>query len=388
VVLLSTLPALAQPPSDLDDASERLDALWRIAEPRTKAWFERQVARLRSPDRQARLEAIQSIREYSQKAPGTAAIPAVERCLRDPEPEVRAAALNLRGSLAFHAKEDCPLLIVEALLDESDDVRYHAGNWIGAFDRFAPGGVEVLMRAAKSQSIQVRADVMHALGRSAGKDRNVLGLLKQATTDEAFEVRHTAHIALLNARDRLDDYLPFVIAVREEREAVLAGVGPGSERWEKLSAHAQLAVLGSALQLARWSEDRPDELAEILLKLLDDRSPVMRRGSANLVAASVWKVDLTESLSAARPYVESAIVYGPRFDLSGRGGKSGAAQAAAAEKPPQRSKLSLLLEKRDVEDKLRGLRDDDEDAQVRAAAGRALERLAQSKTTQSKNRQP
>jgi hypothetical protein len=43
--------------------------------------------------------------------------------------------------------------------------------------------------------------------------------------------------------------------------------------------------------LAQWSESRPEELASVLLTLLDDPSPVLRRGAAKLIAASAMQAD-------------------------------------------------------------------------------------------------
>src|SRR5262249_27221695 len=103
---------------------------------------------------------------------------------------------------------------------------------------------------------------------------------------------HSAHIALFRARDRLDEHLPYLIRVREDPASVLTPGPADAEVAKEERAQRNLFLLGIATQVIEWSESRADELAAGLMKLLDDRSVVMRRGAAKLIAASVLKIEI------------------------------------------------------------------------------------------------
>jgi hypothetical protein len=126
------------------------------------------------------------------------------------------------------------------------------------------------------------------------------------------------------------------------------------------------------VQLLEWSETWAEELADVLMKLLQDESAVMRLGSANVIAASVVKADLTPSkdgvpfLSPSKPKDDGVIDLLPSA-LPEKQPKPKA--------PPEKSKVALCLEKRSVRERLNKLREDAEPS-VRKAAGTALERLA------------
>jgi hypothetical protein len=176
---------------------------------------------------------------------------------------------------------------------------------------------------------------------------------------------------MFRANDRLDEFLAYIIRVREDPDAVLSPAPENREIREREKAMKNLFVLGSAMRVIEWSERRADELAPALLKLLGDKSPVMRRGAANLIGAAVVKVDLSDPARRPDDWL-ARIVSGVGPDNMPRPPK----KDAPAEGRAQKSKVAVRLEKLNVEARLRELRDKDPDRGVRDAARHALERLA------------
>src|SRR5262249_12964966 len=198
------------------------------------------------------------------------------------EGEVRRDAVLALGLIANKLGKPCPLAVLEALLDKEDEVRWQAMACTPLFKTFAPGSVEVLLRCAKSESADVRGDSLFLLALAGGKDPKVLGVIEKAKQDQTFLVRHTAYCAMFRANDQLDEFLAYIIRAREDPDAVLSPAPENREMREREKSMTNLFVLGSAMRVIEWSERRADELAPALLKLLGDKSPVMRRGAANL----------------------------------------------------------------------------------------------------------
>jgi uncharacterized protein (TIGR03067 family) len=191
-------------------------------------------------------------------------------------------------------------------------------------------------------------------------------------------VRCAAHAALFRARGNLDDYLTYLIRAREDPAVVLAPIPDDAELAKTDRLRRNLLIISSGLQLAEWSETRAEEFAALLATLLKDRSPVLRRGAANLIGATAVKIDLKKSrrpgdplgfaasgqdLWFILPYIE------PRKDTKQN-------QDPQPKPRPEKSKVAHRLEQLGVQATLRKIRDDDPDHSVRAAARFALERLA------------
>jgi hypothetical protein len=176
---------------------------------------------------------------------------------------------------------------------------------------------------------------------------------------------------MFRANDRLDEFLAYIIRVREDPDAVLSPAPKDPETRDRERAMKNLFVLGSAMRVIEWSERRADELAPILLKLLGDKSAVMRRGAANLIGAAVVKVDLPDPARRPDDWLSRILSQVGQDNMPGPPKKD-----APAEGRPQKSKVAVRLEKLNVEARLRELRDQDPDGGVRAAARQALERLA------------
>jgi hypothetical protein len=333
-----------------------------------------QVRRLEAKnDKAARLDALKWLNQNARHKNAALAIPALERCVRqDPEPEARREAVLDLGLIAKTLEKPCPVVICEALLDKVDEVRWQAAASAAPFKTFAPGSVEVLLRGGASEKAEVRSSTLLVLARAGGKDKKVLDVIEKAKQDQVFDVRHTAHCARFVATDKLDDFLPYLIRLREDPDSLFTPGPEDSETGKMERAQRNLIVLGSAMQMIAWSEDRADDFAAALLKLLDDKSAVTRRGAAKVIGAAAVKVEFLPKkpdFASPDPVGGWANAVLPFVDLE-------AAAKTKPEDPPQKSTVALRLEKLKVEEKLRALRDKDADRSVRDAARLALERLA------------
>jgi HEAT repeat len=341
--------------------------------PPTDAAFAEQAHRLGPKnDRATRFSAVKWLNAHSGAKNAGPAMPALERSARqEPDREIRGQAVLTLGLIARSLGKPCPLAVVEALLDREEEVRWQAQACAGCWPSgpFAPGSVEVLLRAVRSPDVGVRSSSLFLLALAGGKEPKVLTAIRKAREDRVFEVRHCAHCALFSATNRLDEFLLYLIRLREDPESLFT---PGLKEAERKQEQKErnLALLGSSTRLIEWSEHRADELAPLLVKLLNDESPVVRRGAVNLIGATVVKVVLPPrgqqpgmpggNLSSLLPYVAPQT----------------SPQTAPGEKKPEKSKTALRLEKLKVEERLRTLRDRDPDGTVREAAGRALARIA------------
>jgi hypothetical protein len=331
-------------------------------------------------DKAQRLQTLDWLNQKVDEPNAPLVVAALERCLReDPEGEVRQRAVGALCHWANRLGRPCPLAVTQALSDSVDEVRWEAAAWAAVFKTFAPGSTEVLLRGVNSDRAELRSTSLLLLARAAGKDPKALDAMEKATNDKVFDVRHSAHLALFRARDRLDEHLPYLIRVREDPALVLTPGPADTEIAKQERAQRNLFLLGIATQVIEWSESRADELAGVLMKLLDDKSAVMRRGAANLIAASAIKVELP----AQRPGDPFGLAGLPKDGWAGSilpyldpEGAAKREKDARPEERPQKSKVAGCLEKLQVEDRLRKLRDDDPDRSVRAAASRALEQLA------------
>jgi hypothetical protein len=223
------------------------------------------------------------------------------------------------------------------------------------FKTFPPGSVEVLLTCAESEDEMRRGRCLVLLARVGGWDRRVIQTLKKAQKDDQFLVRHNAHVAMFQVTDNLKEFLTYLIRLQEDPDAVLGPIDKDSEAGKRDLSSRELTLLGSAMLIVEWSEKRPDDLAPILLDLLKDPSPRIRRGAARLIGAACVKVDLAAGKEKQLP--ESP-------------------EAAKKQTPPQRSRTASRFDKLKAEDSLRELRDKDPDATVREAASMALQRMA------------
>lgn len=333
------------------------------------AEFVRMAQRLeREQDKATRLEALQWINRRCWAKNAELVVPALERCIRDDtEMEVRRDAIQTLAQVVRSQGKPCPLVLVESLLDREDEVRWQVSAYLGIFKTYTPETIPILLRGVGSGDADTRSSCLIHLGVIGQKDAKLLPVFDAAKKDPVFDVRHSAYCAHFRATDKLEEFLPYIVRMREDPDQLFTPAAEDSETRKRERTYRNLVVLGSAMNLIEWSEKRPEELATVLLKLLEDPSPLMRQGAANIIGAAVRKVDLGEMKEG----VLSKLV--PVVDPSSADEKP---KAKPLEERPEKSKVCLQLEKAKVQERLLKLREDDPDLGVREAARLALGRLA------------
>jgi HEAT repeat protein len=328
----------------------------------SRADFDAQIARLTpTASRDDRLRVAEWLTSNARSKHAPLGMPALEKLVRkDPDAEVRAKSVAALLLIANAHEKPCPLALVEALRDPHEDVRVNAA--VGLFKQFEPGAVAVLLDGTGDKIPDVRSDCVMLLATVAPKDPKALAAIERAKADSNSNVRHSAHCARFKATDDLPEFLAYFIRLREDSASIKDRHPPGSEEEKHEQARFNLYQIGSAVRLVEWSNQRPAELATALVKLLDDKSAIMRRGAASLVGATAKKVELDPMPlwknipEALRPVIDPTV-------------------GAKKEGPPEPSPAALKLRELKVEDKLRELRDKDPDESVRIAAIIALKRL-------------
>ena len=298
-----------------------------------------------------RLEAIKWLTARAESIHASLAVPGLERCLKtDPDAEVRGQAVQCRAMIAAKRNESCPLSVVEAMLDKDESVSQLAATCGELFKTFSPGSSEILLRCTKSKNAVLRSGCLTLLARAGGKEKNVVEAIRQARKDKSFAVRHSAHVALFQTTDDLPEYLTYFIRLQEDPEGALGRLEGDADDVNRERVTLELARLGSATLIAKWSDDRPSELASALVKLLGDPTPAMRRGAARLIGAASQKIDQKSGTEPSK-------------------GRKRTRQPEPSSAVPYFQKLNAMS-------RLRELAENDIDATVRNAAGAAMKTLA------------
>jgi len=313
-----------------------------------------------APDNPAarRVDALKWLNRHAKAAAD--ARPAVARCLTgEPNAGVRAAAVNTLALMAHQLGEPCPVAVVEAVLDADEQTRINGSDTAGLFRTFAPGCVDVLLRAVKSKDADVRTGAVMHLALAGGKEKAVRDAIRGAARDDPrLSVRHNAHCSLFQATGDLPEFLAYIVRLQEDPDGVLGPVDAATEAGKRDQVTRNLASIGGATLVAEWSDARAADLAPALMNLLDSKSPAVRRGAARLIGASAVKVDIAG--------IKKMDGLEPLFDPKPAGPAS----------PPQPSKAAAHFERLKAADRLRVLEEKDPDLTVRAAATTALARLA------------
>ncbi|MBV9125013.1 MAG: hypothetical protein JO112_16790, partial [Planctomycetes bacterium] len=221
--------------------------------------------------REIRLEALDWMLHSGYRPKSDQALRAVEHCVKqDPDPEVRAKAVEVLGMTAYqHQPRVCPLAVLEALLDPDADVRNIAMGCSGMYREFAPGAREVLLKATRHEAPGVRSHALLLLAEIAPRDAGVVQIIRAAQNDKDFDVRCDAHFALFRITGKLEDVVPYYLRMTAECRAEPS---PRTEAEKEERTRKVLRCLGALNLLSDLGEKRPDELAKFLLEMLKDQS--------------------------------------------------------------------------------------------------------------------
>jgi hypothetical protein len=274
------------------------------------------------------------------------------------------------GNIEKHLDHPCPVVLVEALLDKDDNVRYAAGAEIWFLRKSAaPGCVNVLLRGVRDDRDDIRNDCVMFLGHLAPKDARSLAAMDAAKTDRAYIVRNSAYCAKFIATDDLDENLRYMIRTREEPEEALKPAPLDTELAKRDRCARNLVEVASAMRLVEWSENRADQFAAELMKLLGDDSATTRRGAARIVGFASRKIALAKQDEIGQMTRGLLPFLAADHEIIPKDSKP------PANEKPEPSKLLYRLETLQVTERLKKMREADPDPTVREVAAWALERL-------------
>lgn len=226
--------------------------------------------------KKVRLAAVKGL--ASAKGAGVVkAVDALVTACKDGDAEIRAEAVRVLGTVLFLNKRQCHRALLEAMSDEVASVRLEAVTYVGILAESLPReAVPMLLALACHRSPEMRSGILPTLGRAAGKDQIVLAVLKQATHDRVFRVRMNAVAGLWNATEDLSMLVPHWLLLQEPAP---------QDADEQEKTFRALAGVFVAQQFHDLGKTRPAETATVLLSLLADDSPVIRRGAARMLGA-------------------------------------------------------------------------------------------------------
>lgn len=112
------------------------------------------------------------------------------------------------------------MVLLDALFDPVDEVRWTAMNYAGLFQTFPPEAEKILRRAAGADDGWLRKNSLYLLPTAIGK--KALPVIEKAKQDRLFLVRHSAHIAAFKLDGRFEEYLRYLIRLRDDPDGVLA----------------------------------------------------------------------------------------------------------------------------------------------------------------------
>jgi HEAT repeat protein len=120
------------------------------------------AAQLESEEKEARLEAVQKLREMGAKAGN--AVDALIKTLRfDKDKDIRSGAADALSAIGEKAKSSIPILIF-ALRDEAWEVRMHVAKALGSFKADAKDALNALGNALQNEKVEeVRKEIEAAI---------------------------------------------------------------------------------------------------------------------------------------------------------------------------------------------------------------------------------
>ncbi len=214
-----------------------------------------------------------------------AAIPVLTKCSSSQEKDrgIREEAILLLAGLVGRLKQPCPMVFVEALSEKA--VPINAINVIGVFDVYPKEAIPHLLRGLEHKDQFVRQAVVMPLGLCGDKSKKVLGALENATKDSDNCTRHNAELALWKLTMNWDRYVRHLLQRMEDwNRLVRVPKEETAEAKSKRESECFLAV-GCVYHLRKLEEDKPEEVIPVLIKLLADPSPVIRKCDSSIAGS-------------------------------------------------------------------------------------------------------
>jgi HEAT repeat protein len=233
--------------------------------PATKAW--------KSKDAKVREACLQVFRESDSRD----ATPLIVEGLADADPEVRERAAWCCGGIHFAARAESLPGLAKALKDPEAMVRSAAARSIGDFGELAKDCGSALLEATKDENLDVRAEVIRALGQVGGADEVVIkylvGCLEDKRNDQS--IRAASARSLGNIGEAVSSAEPVLVAClgesiddkevrRSFRCAIVSALG-------KVAPNSNSAT-SKLLEVVQNQAEEPDVRSTAVTALVDMRT--------------------------------------------------------------------------------------------------------------------
>jgi hypothetical protein len=128
----------------------------------------------------------------------------------------------------------------------------------------------------------VRDNVSNALATSGLKDKRTVPALRKATLDGDFKVRNNAFAALFKATRDYDSVVPFWVDLADGHYEFPPPDENGRESTTIfVNSIEKMHATGAAFGIRSAGRENPEATGKVLLKLLSDRAPRLRRSAAS-----------------------------------------------------------------------------------------------------------
>jgi len=311
-----------------------------------------------------RLEVLDCLSHLSEQIGVTRSIPLIERWMKeDPDPRVRWRATEARCLIAHHHENGaCPPSVARTLFDEDRELRGALETYSGLFKEVPPETTEVLLTAAAQGDPAVRRGAILLLGQAAERDDRARRAIDAAREDKDFEVRHNAYCAWFKVTGDLEAFVPYCLRIQVDYRNLPLLPPSSPEEAKRQRASKQLMQMAAFTVLQQQGEERTDEVAKLILRYIDDSTPIMRRGAAVFVSLVADNTIFVRR--QARGLLKGVPTREGRQDEPER--------PPAGLKPLASPKLLARLTELKVEEALHKLEGEDQDQAVREVAADAL----------------
>jgi hypothetical protein len=195
--------------------------------------------------------------------------PQLEVLLRqDKSDEVKERAVWLAAIIAIHRKEEVPLIVVEAILHDNEDVASTAASVIGPC-KLPTGALPILLKATFSKFKLVRSNSVSTIGCLTQFDNDTLKRLEQLKSDECYHVRYQSYFAIYKITKNMAVILEYYAFLRINDQEVIGSATSAKE--QDIKAYKEFVDsmnVMAALAMIAWSETEPEEYSKGLLRLM------------------------------------------------------------------------------------------------------------------------
>lgn len=210
----------------------------------------------------------------------------IEAACADENAKVREAAVHAYAVICLHREMICPQVLMDRLGDDDQTVRNAASTYVPILKHTEASAMR-LLPWFESSDRRVRSAVVSTLITLKSDKPRVVELLQKATDDAYFGVVHNAHIGLYETTGELEPLIRYAVAGIEEHASYIQKEDAGELTDEESldSAYRELLAFTCASIVRREGKKRPKAVAKIVISMLKDPSPIVRRSAARNLGA-------------------------------------------------------------------------------------------------------